>query len=635
MITRPGHSGKTVKILICISMLIISMLIVPTACKRNNDTLKPAENIQAEAAAQQQGTVGESDKTPEKPIAEPAPNPDPVPVSASAVSCAPKPDSCDNSWVCQDKTWTCAQPEGCSCNSKKYPARSVIKDNKVLCGEHESPEYIENYICLDGLMVCAVDKCQCGGSTISASDACIQNTPAFYNNCAIPFTRCKDPKDRNSEMWCGDDPYSSVIIEMDGTDWEFYKEYYTCENGLWVCRNPSGCSCGKAAEQRDGAKYLQVCDNGEIIDLPVFTTHKPSEPKLEKVEKCEKGNCKCGDGACANGAFCINGTCYCGYIEGILYSFTKQIGVTLITGNDYGEFSCDYTLEVGSSAGESEAELTCTRSNGCTTTITKTKYKKDDTVSGDTQGPENFNTSDLLRLCGRESADKIKLRTDTFDKFAKIFSESKGESTYFYVFNRDKKDIQFACLVRSVCDTWPVPRANRDQYVCDVGIEKDTFIQYESYISSPIGLRCARPEGCVCNASTCPNHAICTTNGCYFDSHYIRATCGVSPMMKSETQIIEEAQKAIKDVAESDYGMDSLIAPRAYVDALNNTAGISVKADGSCVCGNSTLLNPDLAQYTCDLYGYRCTSPQGCACGSVTCAQNAWCLQPDMCTKQL
>ena len=631
---KHADSVKSINLLFCIALLV-----VPTSCKRNNDAPKPAENAQAEAAVQAQENAGESDKPSENKEAAKAPNPAPDALPASASLCAAKPDSCDDSWACLDKVWTCVQPNGCSCNSKKYPARTVIKDNKVWCGEQESPEYIENYICQNGLMVCAADKCQCGGSTISQFDACIENAPAFYDKCMVRFTHCKELYNRDSDMWCGDDPYFDVVAGAEDEDKDvssnrdFYLDYYTCENGRWVCHNGAGCSCGEAVRQNAGAKNLQACVNGKITDLPAYTMLKPGEPKLEKVEKCEKGNCKCGDGACAKGAVCINDTCYCGYTDGVLYSFTKDIGVTLMTGNDFGEFSCDYTLEVGSSAGDSEAEMTCTRSGGCTTTITKKKYKKDETVSGDTQGPEKFNTSDLLRLCGRDSADKIKLRTDIFDKFAKVFVDSPGESTYFYVFNRDKKNIQFACAVRSACDTWPVPRANRDQYVCDIGIEEDTYIQYDSYKSSPIGLRCARPEGCVCNASTCPNNAICTTNGCTFDSQYIRATCGISPMMTSDAQLIADAQKAIKDYIDNDNDGDPLKAPKNYVKELNNTAGISITADGACVCGNSTLLNPDLELYTCDLYGYRCTSPQGCACGSATCAQNTWCLRPDMCTK--
>lgn len=120
--------------------------------------------------------------------------------------------------------------------------------------------------------------------------------------------------------------------------------------------------------------------------------------------------------------------------------------------------------------------------------------------------------NELADLCGRESAEKLKNNLAEVIAVKKMSrkelpSECKNIDVEAYtipecVTKRVEKPNR--CQWRFACDTWNVPRANRDQYICEFvnGLYESRY-HSDSYIyPKAVGLKCINDSGCVCKNGT-------------------------------------------------------------------------------------------------------------------------------------
>ena len=132
----------------------------------------------------------------------------------------------------------------------------------------------------------------------------------------------------------------------------------------------------------------------------------------------------------------------------------------------------------------------------------------------------------LLELCGRKSAEEVKRDMSEWEAFTKEIKKKKlPESCSEYdddeaYFNEEClksiKNEVFRCQVRLACETWNVPRANRNEYVCafGAGVHEERYHDESYYYPRALGLKCINDEGC-----TCKNGKIAKGEYCnYFNS---------------------------------------------------------------------------------------------------------------------
>ena len=555
---------------------------------------------------------------------------------------------------------------------------------------------------LDGIPTCVKPTCQCGGKTIQQYELCINDNPA--KKCLDDKCICGDigygkngydesigvspiPVNtyciNDSELWCGNTP-SEKAVDME----ELY--HYLCHNGHWQY----------SMDPVDRSGFDNIKDENEAPKAPDI---KLSHVTVCKDGNCKCGDGECGKNAiCINDkCYCGNIDQLMGGTA--LTEATRQIDteegseITIIESNEFGDFECRWTNNASEARAEYHAYYYCGHADGCATSVTKAAFPHESCSDGKSYlGPtqneffaetdfteckidkkpnsdqaalnlqSNIETSsmessitkaamaNLLNLCGRDSSANMKQDHSDYDAFYNTFKPSlqvasrtkydafewNHSTAFFMLYNADHPD--FNCNVRRVCDTWPVPRDKRSQYVCDISADSEIYMQfkgpawdigndnddYYKFAPSPKGLRCIDPNGCVCDKTICANQSICKADKCIYDHKYIRNVCGLTPIMKSQQEIESEIKRMLNSQNPSGRAWD---LPHKYLQMLTDTTGLSVSNDGACICGHSELRSPDLSQYTCDLIGYRCTSDKGCACGSVLCPNHSYCLKPDVC----
>ena len=111
-----------------------------------------------------------------------------------------------------------------------------------------------------------------------------------------------------------------------------------------------------------------------------------------------------------------------------------------------------------------------------------------------------FYTTDPAELdnCGRKSAEEFVQRWEPSIDMAAI-AKILGHELSFD-----------PCLTRYVCDSWPVPRKDRDKYVCEHGLYAQKNADGRMiFRDRPLGLRCIDPDKCVCGDSIAHSGMIC------------------------------------------------------------------------------------------------------------------------------
>ena len=279
----------------------------------------------------------------------------------------------------------------------------------------------------------------------------------------------------------------------------------------------------------------------------------PVAPKPVDELRCQWSDCECGDGACPENAWCIHGKCYIGNSpmanrraidreedrdeysiasirDSYMYNTDKYIQTNLM-GNYRWEimdgsfaFSCqsyEEKCEPGEDGDSEECEEFCTLPDGVILNrgefITEDGSLLRNTIIHFDPFNDDCN-EDLLTLCGRKSAESLRRDLAPFDAFVQNLAQkslpdhcSKQGNTQpddeddedFTVYKdciRTSKRSVDHCEIREFCDPWYIPKANRDEYVCEfrphvaTGEAREDFYFYPR----PFGPRCVKDGGCVC-----------------------------------------------------------------------------------------------------------------------------------------
>lgn len=271
------------------------------------------------------------------------------------------------------------------------------------------------------------------------------------------------------------------------------------------------------------------------------------------INYCSKGNCRCGDGACSAGSYCIKDMCICG-----AHPDKGVIDYYAIASNNFGEFVCVSYKHLGEGYGGDDYfyDFLCTNDKGCVTGYGE-KYSKsvdpDDLVDADSDDnlpfeervyqkyrdtPElhiadtNSNIDDEYREiltdrylnlnCGKKLPDELKIfnRGNSshslieFEQFLETASIDLEESSW----------IEPECSLRKACNDSGVTQEHIAEYVCDNAKEIDST-GYYSFVDKPVGLRCNRADGCTCGSTHCPEHALCRDGQCMYDLYYQHRVC--------------------------------------------------------------------------------------------------------------
>ncbi len=130
----------------------------------------------------------------------------------------------------------------------------------------------------------------------------------------------------------------------------------------------------------------------------------------------------------------------------------------------------------------------------------KTKYPQKD-GKRPIYDPGFYTTNpEELDNCGRKSAEEFVQRWEPSIDTAAIAKVMGHEISFD------------PCLTRYFCDSWPVPRKDRDKYVCEHGLyAQKTADGRMVFRDRPLGLRCIAPDECVCGDSVAQSGMICTS----------------------------------------------------------------------------------------------------------------------------
>ena len=323
-------------------------------------------------------------------------------------------------WACGDGAWRCFREAGCTVNGVVYPPGVDWTQYGIQCGTQGplSAEDMPGYRCdtYREQWTCDRETCSCWGKTIAkgkncASDICLGIRMHAYEGTDSDCLVC-DAKGWSVD--CDSENHGGVFVV---NDWEYdirngtriAPEGAICEGTTpesraenakagrviatptayripfealmdyrctdidwnhgnhWVCVNPDGCDCGDAR-----CSDKEYCDNGECRLLP---------------QKCEAGNCPCGDGVCMRGGTCVDGYCICGMewenrneesqspeslsindYAGFWSDDYENGGrvSSLIVNNNLGDFACEVMSYEGTCYGQ-DAVVLCDKKEGCHT----------------------------------------------------------------------------------------------------------------------------------------------------------------------------------------------------------------------------------------------------------------------------
>lgn len=535
------------------------------------------------------------------------------------------------------------------CEQTRLLPGTTCKDGVMYCGNVAYPgvggddwtSEIQAWRCINEQWLCVDGKCTCDGK----------------KEIAGKFGTC-----RQGKAYCGEKNMGALLDDKD------QDKGYICQKEKWICADPKGCgTC---------TQYQALNDKGKCEG-------KSTKPNIQFV-KCEKGNCPCGDGACPKDGACLKApglppVCACGKYHEAQTCYDRDVYPVL--SNGYGEFTCQENHVSGSSGGgDYYWDVYCENKN-CNTTGDAQYYPPEED-----EEDAYFWDEDKLTVPNRygeavSGNDKeLALELALYSKaFLDLEFGHCGRSTALE-FRKTcagkacdyAENLRDSCEVRKACDTMPVPRANRQNFTCDMGMDPDGPIQCYSWLDydwTPVGLRCQADTGCVCHQDTCAKGQLCVDGVCHYDTVYAQNHCqNVYPhLAPDETRcaLFDNGGNARIGDGVPGLGQVHLIPPSdpdyakygEIVDEVDEEysywAGAYdiyekvlfwdhystrvenewVTLNGTCLCGYSEVTPKKLADYKCvQSLGYVCLNPAGCACGNVQCQKGALCLREGVCS---
>ena len=436
-------------------------------------------------------------------------------------------------------SWGCDLGNGKKC---KY-TQKLVNGECVSTVDQPKGDFVceeGNCACGDGFCAlgakCVAGKCECGHS--ESENICMTDEEWAYNHCEA------DGCDR-----CQSHDVFGIISQYHG---EFVCDYWldggssaTSEVYYHQCDNPDGCTIGNMHFARGTMDYTgsSTSPSGDFrswdldyvdrlqygcpyhIDGDTDTTTETLCPMGDCVIPKKDGHCSTigmdpsafhkvkidhgndhgdedGEQTIYNAEACPGGTRWChgrnnapekapsGDSHYGCYDIPRHgdsVGLRAWVCDDPAGCICGDEL--------CQPKLVCTN-NHCVSQkdyieragkIYKTEYPKE--TEGRPIYDPNFYTTDPAELnkCGRKSAEEF---VQKWSPSIDISAISK------YVGHEIAFD---PCLTRHICDSWPVPRKDRDKYVCEHGLyAQKTADGRMIFADRPLGLRCIAPDECPC-----------------------------------------------------------------------------------------------------------------------------------------
>lgn len=535
----------------------------------------------------------------------------------------------------------CKDPQGCECGNAFTPKGGTCIDGRGYCGE--VPIHTADLAFMNSGYVCNAvvpqpecanpNGCACGNYT------CPQHTACNNGKCAYQNIR-----DLDARLFSDSHKYSYSGLMLHTTFEPFVEggtEYQSYEIGYnLVCQDMSGCRCGGNlclyGEQCtiDGCMCGTESDDSDAEDFE--RNLKEGYACLGnavvcnycKAEICNSNNykscaivcssedgCKCDEKICPMNTQCISGDCYC---AGELPQFNQE---------DIGDYQCNRPNGEDDKGNDNLiVGLVCQSESGCRCGETYCPLNARCTSDGcecDGESIPVFDEESVRHyecLWEPEDNDGDKYNDDHVDIITGLKCDSadgcKCGDTYCAKDSVCKSDGCYcAGLKMPVFD-----KADFGDYLCyrdDDGYDKHN------------GLMCKSESGCKCGNTYCPEHTICTSDGCTCDSI-------------SLPNINEKDIGNYKDI-------ENYIC---YFDDATRS-GLTCKSESGCECGDhfciegavcttagcecggmripdSEMYIPDdelnEAKYVCEDDKLLCVNDNGCKCGTDNCKKYDYCI---------
>ena len=606
-----------------IILLIVAVSI--TGCNKKSDAPKPQENESTNVAENtEKDVIDDTQNAPE-----------------NAVDALKTENLQDilKSWTNLGKEIRCLNLNGCDYHGPNAPMRTVYADGKLYCDHKLLPDKWSNMRCLDSELYkgyffveemkdrfglrCIADSCICGDKTLRKGELCVGNGKGLtepeitLKDLCEPSHLPESAMCKDNQIFCGDEAFSGDYKEL----WE---DHWRCVNNSWLCMI-EGCQCGEQKVGKFGTckNNIAMCGDQEMQQPPAgyicqknkWVCAKPGgcekcaqfqslnadgecEGKdttkiVADIKACEKGNCPCGDGACPAGGKCIKlpdktAICACGEYDyyysackaedgnsdsGLVYSYP-------LYSNKYGEFECTQRRGDGY-IGDTYYDVYCANEKGC-------KILGDETIIKNQQvDDDDDECNPAIDECYPDGIKATSdISSDDQDVFNQLFMNLQLQKSGRRSATEFEGSIDSAA-VRTLCDTMPVPRANRKDYKCEYGPEiiscpepgcggHDEPVPYlwpgpdfGSNIGNNCvfyatddkyrGLRCKSEDGCICNQERCPQNSLCYNGTCSFDSEYAGEICNTFiPRLAQDEENLEISLPEV-------YALSSSIGPYVYL----------------------------------------------------------------------
>ena len=240
----------------------------------------------------------------------------------------------------------CENPEGCDyAEERKCPMNgTVTADGQCYCGTTLVRDYFEGYICMEiakgvyDLGCTEPDGCPCrGGKTKTYANMGCDGYYATCGGAIVPGRGLSCNRKPYQNMYyslrCFNDEcgcYGETIHKGDTCPpLACERGYSPSPNGcacngklddgvsecvvgkeakiVVLCKNPDGCECGEGV-----CPAGTVCRHNKCVDRIAFKEIPEGYEMHFGVPRCaQEDSCACGKkGKCANGKYCVNGTCY-------------------------------------------------------------------------------------------------------------------------------------------------------------------------------------------------------------------------------------------------------------------------------------------------------------------------------------
>ena len=152
---------------------------------------------------------------------------------------------------------------------------------------------------------------------------------------------------------------------------------------------------------------------------------------------------------------------------------------------------------------------------------------------------------DLKYMDYRELSDELYCDIDNGELYCNPgYDEVPGDRQYQNV-EDFQLPLDLECDLRKSCNDSGVTSEHINEYVCEIGKKYYDKLCETTKRSRPIGLRCIRPEGCICGDTHCPENSLCKDGTCTYDIYYENHMCPNKGWNASESDI-ENYKKTAK-----------------------------------------------------------------------------------------